>query len=498
MTETFQARQQAFRTRRADHRLFAPAAGTIVVVPSITMAPEVVQRLTGMRHYEERMLWILLTLDRPGTRVVYLSSLPIDPAIIDYYLEFLPDPEQARARLHTVHLGDPDLRPLTEKVLDRPDIMDRVGDLVGAPGDGWVQPYIVSPAERALAERIRLPLYGPDPDLGWLGSKSGARKVAGEAGVAVPRGVKDLTTLEDVERAVDLLSAATPAPARAVVKLNDSSSGLGNAIVELGRSGRPLNARPVRFTADGETWTSFAVKLGQRGGVAEELIEHDRLLSPSVQVEITPGGTWHILGTHLQRLGGRNRHTYLGCQFPAADRHREMLQRYAEQVAAVLAARGVIGSFGIDFLVVPGDGGEDLVYLAEINLRLGGTTHPLGMVTLATHADYDRPTGTLYSHGRSKFYLATDNVIREQLVGTSPSDALGWLRKADLALERGAGTGVTLHMLGALGHHGKLGFTCVGDSQQEAEDLYDRMLELLDGMQPTNGVLTPAQDEWSQ
>jgi hypothetical protein len=39
--------------------------------------------------------------------------------------------------------------------------------------------------------------------------------------------------------------------------------------------------------------------------------------------------------------------------------------------------------------------------------------------------------------------------------------------------------GVTLHLLGALHDHGKMGFTCIGDSPSEAERLYDEVLAAL-------------------
>ncbi len=484
VTKTFEERQRAFAEAHPQLRLFAPGPGTIVVLPSITLPTEVLRRLTGMRHYEERMLWILLTLAHPGTNIIYLSSLPIDPSIVDYYLEFLPDPDHGRAHLRMVDLADQRPSPLTRKLLGRPDVIDRLRTLVAELGDGWVQPFVVTSMEKRFAERVGLPLYGPHPSLQHLGSKSGARRIARAAGVPVPTGEDNLWSLGDVQRAVDALGTANPAVARAVVKLNDSSSGLGNVVVEVAASGGPVAGRTTSFTTEGESWSSFAGKIASRGAVAEELLDHKGLVSPSVQVEITPQGTWHILGTHVQVLGGANAQTYLGCRFPSDARYRETISQYAERIAGVLADRGVIGLFGIDFLVVPGGTGEDAVYLAEINLRFGGTTHPLGMVMLGTQATYDRPTGQLIAQGRPKFYVATDNVVRERLAGTAPGEILAAIQKAGLALEPSSRTGVTVHMLGAMRVHGKLGFTCVGDSPREAEELYREMLGLLGHWDP--------------
>jgi hypothetical protein len=40
-------------------------------------------------------------------------------------------------------------------------------------------------------------------------------------------------------------------------------------------------------------------------------------------------------------------------------------------------------------------------------------------------------------------------------------------------------TGTTLHLLGALREHGKMGVTCVGDSPEEAEERYREILATL-------------------
>ena len=54
--------------------------------------------------------------------MIYVTSTPIEPAIVEYYLALLPGviPSHARARLHLVHVGDASPRPLTEKLLRDP------------------------------------------------------------------------------------------------------------------------------------------------------------------------------------------------------------------------------------------------------------------------------------------------------------------------------------------------------------------------------------------
>ena len=63
---------------------------TVLIVPSLSLDQEVMARISGVHHYEERMLCLLLLLRMPRTRVIYVSSTPISDIIIDYYLHLLP------------------------------------------------------------------------------------------------------------------------------------------------------------------------------------------------------------------------------------------------------------------------------------------------------------------------------------------------------------------------------------------------------------------------
>ena len=66
------------------------ASKTIVVVPSLTLDQQVLAKVAGSLYYEERLLCLLMLLRMPRAHVVYISSMPIDPVVIDYYLHLLP------------------------------------------------------------------------------------------------------------------------------------------------------------------------------------------------------------------------------------------------------------------------------------------------------------------------------------------------------------------------------------------------------------------------
>src|SRR5256714_13134830 len=107
---------------------------TIVVVPSLTLD---LSFLSGaeLQAYEERFLFMLMLLRQPRAVMVYATSQAIDPMVVDYYLSLLPGviPSHARARLHLVSPLDGSSKPLTNKLLARPPLLDRIRPLTADP-----------------------------------------------------------------------------------------------------------------------------------------------------------------------------------------------------------------------------------------------------------------------------------------------------------------------------------------------------------------------------
>lgn len=214
--------------------LFAdPAAPrTVVVVPGLSMDQELLSRIDGLQHYEERQLTMLMLLRLPKTRIVFVTSTPIDPVIIDYYLNLMPGVPHAHAarRLALLSAYDGSSITLTRKVLDRPRLVARIRQAIGDPTLAHLSCFNATEAERDLALALGIPLYACDPDLAALGSKSGSREVFRAAGVPMPDGFEHLRDEVDVVQALVALRQREPGLARAVVKLNEGASGEGNAV----------------------------------------------------------------------------------------------------------------------------------------------------------------------------------------------------------------------------------------------------------------------------
>ena len=465
--------QRAYLAARLGPRALSDIdEGTIVVIPSLSFPPEELRKILAIQHYEERLLFMTLLLDRPGIEMVYVTSTPIPPSVIEYYMSFLEDPTGAVDRLHLVTLDDPAPVALTEKLIQRPDKIEEVKRRVS--GQSYALAFNVTPLEWRLMELLGVVVYGSHPELAGLGSKSGSRRIARAAGVSVCDGAEDLTTLAEIESALRALHPR----GSAVIKLNNGFSGQGNAIMGLEQLRFPLADVDTVFCADEESWHSFEGKIAKEGAVVEQLIREPGTVSPSVQLRIAADASYEVVSTHDQILGGPDDQVYLGCRFPADDSYRSQIQDAGRKIAAELAEKGVIGSFGVDFVVVPG--AEPKIYMSEINLRMGGTSHPFYMARFATGGHYDEATGHLMADGKKKFYVATDNLKSERLIGTRPGAIFGALAAEGLAYESATKTGITLHLLGALEGFGKLGCVAIGDSRAHAEELYEGLPEVLE------------------
>src|SRR5437763_7489941 len=206
---------------------------TIVVVPSLTIDFECSS--SELQAYEERFLFLLLLLRQPRARLIYVTSQMIQPNIIDYYLDLLPGviSSHARKRLFLISPFDASTRPLSIKLLERPRLIEHIRSLIVDVDRAHLVPYNTTTLERALAIRLGIPMYGADAKFFPLGTKSGSRRIFAEEGVPHPLGIENLSSIDEVARAVAEMRAQKPGLRQVLVKLNEGVSGEGNALVDL-------------------------------------------------------------------------------------------------------------------------------------------------------------------------------------------------------------------------------------------------------------------------
>ncbi|HEY1252690.1 MAG TPA: peptide ligase PGM1-related protein [Thermoanaerobaculia bacterium] len=462
---------------------------TSVVIPSLTLDRAELAKLEAASFYEERLLFLLIRLRNPQARMVYVTSEPIHPLILEYYFQLLAGipASHARSRLTLLCAYDSSPRSLTEKILERPRLIQRIRYGIADPSRAFMTVFNSTPLERKLAVLLGIPLNGVDPALTRLGTKSGGRKLFREAGVPLPAGSEDLRSQDDVLAALVELKDRHPRTKRAVLKFDDSFSGEGNAIFTYpkvswrGAIRDGLNR--LAFSVPNETTEGYYRKFAEMGGIVEEYLEFPRSASPSVQLRIDPQGEVVLLSTHDQILGGPSNQVYLGCRFPAAEPYRRQIQSAARAVGASLAARGVVSRFGVDFFVGRrrGEDSEWEVYALEINLRIGGTTHPFLALQFLTGGKLDGESGAFRSpRDIEKFYRSTDNLKSEAYRGLCPEDLIDITTINRLHYSHGTETGVLFHMIGALSQYGKVGLTAIGNSPEQADEIFENALAVLD------------------
>ncbi len=349
--------------------------------------------------------------------------------------------------------------------------------------------FNVTHHERRLAVQLNIPIFGCDPDLLDLGSKSSSRKIFKECGIPAPPGFEDLHTTDDIVNALARLKSEHPEMRKAVIKMNDGFSGEGNALFSFAGIEETADQRQwiheelnrsMKIVADGLSCETFLGKFQEMGGIVEGFIDGEIKESPSVQCRIDPDGVYRVASTHDQLLGGESGQVFLGAHFPANPAYAVTIGSMGKKIAEALQRRGVMGRFAVDFISVK-EKDEWRHYAIEINLRKGGTTHPLLMLQFLTNGDYNPEKGLYYTaSGQARYYFSSDNLKSEKYIGLTPHDLIDIAMMNDLHFDGTHQEGVIFHLIGALSQFGKLGVICIGRTAERAKLYYDRIVSVLD------------------
>jgi hypothetical protein len=307
--------------------------------------------------------------------------------------------------------------------------------------------------------------------------------------------------MDEVRAAITEMRSRKPSMRKAMVKLNDGISGEGNALMDL--EGLPDPSDPgyagameerlesMVFEASSVTFETFSRGIEEMGGIVEERIEGRDFLSPSVQMRVSPLGDVAILSTHDQLLGGPSGGSFLGSKFPADPGYGPLIASEAAKIGERLAALGALGRFAVDFVVVRGDDDQWESYAIEINLRLGGTTHPFQILQFLTEGRFYPEDGVFRApSGQEKYYVASDHLESTLYRAFAPNDLFDICIRHGLHFDQAKQTGVLLHMLPTVGENGRFGVVAVGDSPEHAEELYERVQSVV--QEEAKQVTTPS------
>lgn len=461
---------------------------TIVMIAGFSLDPEELRKVFGIEFYEERLLFFIALLKNPKTKVIYVSSIKIDPVIIDYYLSIYSDSEaqkkDMKKRLVLMQAGDSgSYLPLTKKILRNQKLIATLKKEITNKKTTTLRCFNSTTDEEKLATILGIPLYAPLAEHIPYGSKSGSRQTFKASGVKVPPGYEDLVNEDQLIAAIKKMKKSNPKLKKVVLKFNYSFSGGGNAILNVAKFPSAKEdahifilkkLQPIEADISNK---KYLEKYFEYGGIVEEWMMLKDTFSPSAQLSVLPNGKVELVSTHEQILDEETQQTYLGCRFPAKKKNRKVIGQAALKIGKYLSARGVIGRFAIDFIVNHKDDKAD-VRAIEINLRKGGTTHPYFMTKLLTKA-ISEEHGLLKADDRKVFYYAYDNIKHPEYAHLDAKTLIEIVKQSGLEYDPETKTGVILHLLGAVKKFHKFGAVCIARSPKAAEQLYFLLLRVV-------------------
>jgi hypothetical protein len=457
---------------------------TLVVIPSLSFHPHELQSVKGISHFEERLLYVILglhTLHPMGidySRIVYITSTPLDPWIVTYYKSLVPgvQPEEFLA----LSVEDDAFLPLAQKVRNRPGFMDRVrswvkeGCLMCIRGTHW---------EWDVAHTLSFPLMSCHPDELYWGTKSGSRLLFQTCQIPHPDGTYQ-PIFDAKELAQEILSVClrNPGCKRGVVKLLDGYAGKGNAILDVRFLWNAESERHVdmvylhlktrlQFVCPTLLFEDFEVEMQEMGAIFELFVESiGTVTSPSVQAVVYETG-YSILSTHEQTLEGQS---YTGCTFPAQASYSPEIIEYTTRIAKTFHEKGVYDHFSVDFLCT-----DQTIQAIEINLRLTGTTHPFMACHYLCQGTFTPEGLYVLEQGEQRCYVSSDHLEHDAWKKWTPKDLYRITQTVpECTWNAHEKIGVVFHLLGCL-PLGSMGMTAIGRSREHAQRVWETAVNRL-------------------
>lgn len=447
-----------------------------------------------------RGIWESLALGTERDLAIVTVLAPRLGAGVNDYLSGLLPPGDHRSRHALVEIDDARDCHLSEKLLGNPAIIARLRSTVNLARQRGHQIeglscYSSSARMAEVADRLAVGLIDAAPGLLSWGTKSGSRQVFRATGVGHPAGsYRADANLEGLASTIDDLTLQH-GHGRWIVKADDGfGSGHGNAVIDTTRLTSPLSASTVAAALEpcaGQiSAAEYARRISMIGAIVEQLVTPgpgETLRYPSALGylrRVSEGGVKAaLLAVHDQAIGEAG--DFNGCRFPAHPAYRLQVATRATVVLDHLAALGVTGHVGVDFVAVVGaDGrGASALYAAEINVRQTGTTHPHRTVRALVPGTWTASGTMINALGRDVCYAGTDSIISPRYRGISSAELIDGLRLSPgIAFDPRTGVGVVPHLWTSLESCGKIGATFIAPSAAACETLERDFTALLDNL----------------
>ena len=357
--------------------------------------------------------------------MVYVTSQPVHPLILEYYFQLLAGipASHARARLTLLcaHDASPRFAHGKDPRAAAPDPRIRYG--IADPSRAFLTVFNATPLERRLAVLLGIPLNGVDPAL--VGPRHEVRKPEGVPGGRrrAPRGLRGPPLRGGPGRGARRAARRRPG-------ISPRGREIRGELLRRGQRHLPIPGGRRARRPSGRARRANLRRTGRDGRDLPPEVRRDRAASSrsSWSAPSRPRRACSSASTPRERScssppttrssAARRARCTRAAVFPAADPYRREIRRLrGESVGRVLARKGVVSRLGVDFFAGrAADSDRWETCALEINLRIGGTTHPFLALQFLTGGKLEpnRPL-PLALRPSPKFYRSTDNLRSDVL-----------------------------------------------------------------------------------
>ena len=334
-----------------------------------------------------RLLWLAYSDD------VLVMPAAISQQMIDYAARFIPVDSVRQVVASTE--AEP-ICLLTEKTLQRTDLIERIKDMIRSPG-GLIS-YFPDDGANGLAECLGLSFVASSSDIVALNKKSKFRAVASAYGVPITPG-SVCRTEKELILAIDALLEYS---GEVIVKQDLAGGGEGNVVVTRfpDRRQHTGTAKTIAVVQDNgarligqELFERFTGTRNEQI-VVEAYLENESVFCAELR------GSDEVLTWGMMRMDPVFRGFQIPYEFAYADSflsHSKVLARNC---------LGYAGRMNIDAFVAAGHG----LFFSEINVRLGGCTHIDVLARRLVGPDYLQ-TRVIHSRNKVKSTLTFHELI---------------------------------------------------------------------------------------
>lgn len=332
-------------------------------------------------------------------------------------------------------------------------------NLLDGKGDFYLDTYHVTEEEVIFAKKHMLPFLSLAKVNLKYGTKSGFRSLCKELSLPISFGYERMRDVSEIIKTIhDFFNKGM---IEVAIKIDEGVSGAG--ITKLKTTDFVKESKKNQQKIISDAISKITQAGDDSGAVLEEWLQ-DVVASPSVQVEVSPDKTYHIVSMHDQLLEGAEK-WYVGCVYPVQTIKGRLAKDILKQVDIITnhyIKEGFIGFFGLDLVITK----NKKHYFVEANMRKTGTFYPRVIAEKASGGSLE-----------NVYYIARDFTVGD-FIGRSfkeVKDRLGDILYP-ITLDK---IGVVLYNIVALKEAGRFDVVCIGRSRRECRKLYHSLKKYL-------------------